>query len=620
MGALERLATALGVQLRYGDAFGVERAVPRETLKGICDALGFRAETEAQAEQALRDLPPAPPSEAGEIGRAWQPPQFDDGARAWLAGTQLYAVRGQSNWGMGDFGDLKWLLGAAARVGAAGIGVNPLHALFPAEPERASPYSPSSRLYLNPLYLDLGAIEDMNDCGPAQQLIHTQDAQAQIGASRAARLVDYAGVAALKWRLLALLHGRFASSAEAGAETSRLAAFDDYRRREGAALRQFATFEVLRETLSREDPAQAYWRRWPAALRRPDSPAVADFAGQHRGQVEFREYLQWQADQQLAACAAHARSAGMAIGIYADLAVGVDGGGADAWLMQDALVPGFSMGAPPDPWSREGQDWGFPPFNPMALVAGGFDVFTRMLCANMRHAGAVRIDHILGLMRGFWVPHGGTPADGAYVRYPFADLLRVLVAESHRQSCMVIGEDLGSVPEGLRPALRAANVHSSPLLYFEQEHGRYRPPSAYPLEGAVSVTNHDLPTFAGWWIGADIELRARIQKMPAEDREHAMAERFADRARLVEALHEQGFAVERDEPPTVSVHRFIARTNCRLAVVQLDDVIEEADQINLPGTDREHPNWRRKLHLDRSAIMADRRMSGIAAAMAEEKR
>ncbi len=621
MDAVERLAQRLGVELRYGDAFGVERLVPRETLRRVCDALGYRAETDAQARAALRHLEQSPPvasRAAEEAARAYQPPPFDDGARAWLLSTQLYAVRSRWNWGMGDFGDLGRLLEAAARLGAAGVGVNPLHALFPDEPERASPYSPSSRLFLNPLYLDPRAIEDAMHCPAADAMMAAPEFRARIAAARDARLVDYAAVAAVKWPLLERLHDRFAAGVEAGTETRRAAEFAAYRRREGAALDAFAVFEVLREELARRDAAFKYWRHWPAEYRRPDSPAVAAFAARHRARVERRVYLQWQADRQLAACADQARASGLPIGLYVDLAVGVDGGGADAWLLQDALVPGFSMGAPPDPWARLGQDWGFPPFNPLSVAAGDDPVFARMLRASMRHAGALRIDHVLGLMRGFWVPHGGTPADGAYVRYPFAALLGLLAAESRRRRCMVIGEDLGTLPEGLRPALRAANVHSSPLLYFEQEDGRFRPPAAYPVEAAAAVTNHDLPTLAGWWSGGDIALRAAVEARRPERR--ALDERLAERARLVEALGAEGLQVERDEVPTVAVHRFLARTPCRLAVVQLDDAIGEQEQTNLPGTDRERPNWRRKLGLDLQAAVADRRLIGIAAAMAAERR
>src|SRR5439155_10493508 len=335
--------------------------------------------------------------------RAYLPDGLAGEGKAWGLAAQLYALRQPGNWGIGDFSDLAELLRAAAQLGADAVGVNPLHALFNDEPESASPYSPSSRLFLNPLYLDVTAIPDFAECEAARALIGQRSFARGLQKSRAAVLVDYTAVARLKREILLPLYAHFRTQHLARPSDVRGKAFREFQRGGGAALRQFAIYQALRERQAKAGRG-GDWRSWPADLRQPDTSAVERFAAGHRERVEFFEYLQWQADLQLAGAAATASSRGMAIGIYRDLAVGFDTSGADAWTNQTrsrkvGVALGWSVGAPPDAWNMLGQMWGMPPLSPRALRAAGYAPFIEALRANMRHAGALRIDHILGLKR-----------------------------------------------------------------------------------------------------------------------------------------------------------------------------------------------------------------------------
>ena len=603
MSALTELAHRLGVETAYTDGLGQHHEVSPQALNAILATFGYVDASEAKAEEALRSLgreervTPQPPP------KAYEPPELSGGQRVWVMAVQLYTVRSARNWGIGDFTDLRDLVAYAARMGAAGVALNPLHALFMDDPDRASPYAPNSRLFLNALYIDPEAVPDF--------AVAAMPARDRLAAQRRADLIDYAGVASAKRAAFETMYAQFREHASAGRRT----AFDAYREREGPALRHSATYEALRETMAARDPELAYWRRWPEEYRRPDAAGIAAFAAEHRARIEFFEYLQWIADAQLAEAAHIARSARMPIGLYRDLAVGIDDGGADGWMYQDLLAQGFDAGAPPDPWSELGQCWGFPPVNPRALRADKYRMLSSVLRANMRHAGALRIDHILGLVRLFWIPPGGVPADGVYVRYPFEELVGVIAAESQEHRCLVVGEDLGSVPEGLRPALHAAGIHTSAVLYFERNDTGFLPPSEYPVQAAASVTTHDLPTFMGWWEGRDIAARLALGRIGDQDAQRAFEERARQRDELLAAFAREGISGE----PLVAVHRLLARTPSRVVSVQLADIMGDTEQVNLPGTHREYPNWRRKLPQMLDDAFAGRRMGDVAAAIAAER-
>jgi 4-alpha-glucanotransferase len=472
--------------------------------------------------------------------RCYLPAELGPGARSWGLSCQLYGLRSKRNWGIGDFSDLATLARAAGACGAAAVGINPLHALFAAEPQHVSPYSPSSRSQLHYLYIDVTAVPSFGEDEAVRELMQSQWFGATHWAARSAALIDYGAVAACKRPVLEALFRRFRSrelGADGTAKTNLGHAFRDFQRRGGQSLADFAVFEALHENYARED-AHFSWRSWPAAMRDPRSPQVAEFASAHCNRVEFFQYLQWEADRQLGAAMAAPREAGLSIGLYRDLAVGADPNGAEAWADQELIAPGASIGAPPDALSRGGQNWGLAPVNPLVLRRQGFAPFVASLRANMRHAGMLRIDHVMSLKRLYWIPSGMEAKAGTYVNYPFDDLLRLLALESQRQACAVVGEDLGTVPEGFRETMRAANALSYRILVFERrKDGEFVPPAEYPPLAAASAATHDIATLKGFWLGGDIAWRQRLELYP-DRRAWAteVAERNRDRRLLLEAL------------------------------------------------------------------------------------
>jgi len=543
--------------------------------------------------------------------RAWNPWRSTR-ERLWGIAVQLYAVRSNRNWGIGDFTDLTGLLERAAAAGASAVGINPLHALFPDEPERISPYSPSTRLYRNPLYLDIEAISDFAASPEARALVASDEFQRRLDALRASDTVAYVDVAQLKFPLLRLLHAAFGRTAS----PARRRAFTRYRTRQGRALHRLATYERLRELRSAEDLSQRDWRNWPVELQDPDSPAVAAFAEREADAIRFSEYLQWQIDEQLGACLRRARELRMPIGLYADLAVGVDAGGAEAWWNQKVVVQGLTVGAPPDLLNTQGQSWGLPLFSPVALAEQAFEPFIAVLRANMRHAGAIRIDHVLGLMRLWCIPDGHPPGDGAYLTYPIADLIAIVALESRRQRCVVIGEDLGTLPPGLGDILAASGILSYRVLYFEREGTAFHPAADYKPAALITIGTHDLPPLARWWHGDDLALRARLGSLTAEGLEPERQQRLRDRAGLARWA---GLDHAGDAPPVVAIHRTLARAPSRILMVQLEDMIPEAPQMNVPGTIDEYPNWQPRLGADFATLFGDRQVLSTLEAIAGER-
>ena len=554
--------------------------------------------------------------------RAFMPKLLEQGAGIWGLAVQLYSLRSGADWGIGDFACLLDAVRRAAAAGAGALGLNPLHALALDEPERASPYAPSSRAYLNPLYIAIDAVPDFAECEEAQAHTRARDFADARARLRAADLVDYRGVAALKLPLLALLHASFEARHRAR-RTARGRDFEAFLEAEGEHLRRFCVFQALREARGRDDPAQRDWRNWPSPLRDPGSADVAAFAAANRHRIAFFEYCEWIARGQLAACAVAAREAGMMLGLYGDLAVGVDASSGDAWAAQDEIVAGWSLGAPPDDWNRLGQNWGLAPFNPSALRRKAYRAFIDLVRHNMHGVGALRIDHILGLWRGFWIRQGRSAAEGAYVRYPFADLVAILALESQRARCVVIGEDLGTVPPGLREALAAAGILSYRLLYFEHRDDGQRARAAdYPRLALVAVGTHDLPPLAGFWRGADIEVRRALGQFANDDEANQERWRRGEaRAAFAALWREAGLEADSGaaEPPAEAAYRFLARTPGRIVMVQVEDALGLADQVNIPGTVDEYPNWRRRLPVTVEALFGDPRVCALAAALNAER-
>jgi (1->4)-alpha-D-glucan 1-alpha-D-glucosylmutase len=552
--------------------------------------------------------------------------------RVWGPAVCAWALRSRRNWGIGDYTDLRALVELAARSGAAFVGVTPLHALFPHDPEHASPYSPTSRRLLNVMLLDPEAVPDFAECEPARALVGSPDFQARLRMLRAAERVDYRAVAELKFPVLERLYAHFRDRHLARA-SPRAQAFRAFQAAGGEALRAGSLFCALQEHLFRENPAAWGWRAWPAPYRDPRSEAVAAFAREHAQRIEYHDYLQWNAELQLEAVGRRSLELGLGVGLYRDLAVGVDAAGAEAWTGRELYAQGATVGAPPDAFNLKGQNWGMPAPIPERMREEGYASFVALLRANMRHAGALRIDHVMGLARLYWIPEGEPPERGAYVSYPFEDLLGIVALESERNRCLVVGEDLGTLPEGLRERLAGAGVFSCRLLYFERdEGGAFRRPRDYPAQALAAASTHDLPTLRAFWLGRDLDTRAALGLFPSEaERQRQIAERAQDRARLLVALEAEGLlpagvCVQPVSVPdmtpelALAVHRFLARAPSRLLAVQPEDVFGQTDQPNLPATTCEqHPNWRHRIALELEGWEADERFRALAAALAAER-
>lgn len=532
--------------------------------------------------------------------RCHQPSALESNARVWGFTLQLHGLRSNRNWGIGDFTDLADFVGRAARQGADVVGLNPLHALFPHNPAHASPYSPSSRAQLNVLYIDVEAVKDYAACAEARERVRSADFQSTLDSLRSETLVDHAGVAAAKHEVLELLYRHFCGRDGADPEVR---AFSRFREDGGAALRQHALFEALQSHFHAADSNVWGWPMWPEAFRDPDSPATKRFESEHAERVGYFEYLQWQAARQLEAVGARCAALGMGLGLYLDLAVSVDRAGSDAWRHRNSFALDARVGAPPDAFNLEGQDWGLPPLRPDRLRESQYSAFIEALRANMRGAGAIRIDHVMILMRLFWIPAHGSPRDGAYVLYPVDELFAILALESQRHRCLVIGEDLGTVPDTMRENLHRFGVLSYRLLYFERQHdGSFRAPQDYPREAVAAVSTHDLPTLAGWWTARDLQVRSDLGLFAdAGNFEHQLRERGDERRLLIEAMrrqaHDAGLDPAKtllDAGDTAAIHGFLAGAPSKVMMVQLEDALGEVEQPNLPGTTIQHPNWRRK--------------------------
>lgn len=395
--------------------------------------------------------------------RCYEPPALRAGQRLWGSTVQLYTLRSSRNWGIGDFGDLAQMIAGVAKLGGAFVGINPLHALYPALPDWASPYSPSSRRWLNIIYIDVGGLDDFLQSEPAQQWWRQPETGQRLQALRADDYVNYAQVMQLKLMALRYAWTQFQRRGEGCPERRSLAEFVAAG---GDSLYQQATFDALQLQQVAGGCGGPGWRAWPAEYQQVGSAALARFRQQHQDEIAFFSYLQWLAARQLEGCYRLSQRLGMPVGIYRDLAVGVGEGGVETWADPLLYCLSASVGAPPDRLCPQGQNWQLPPQDPNVLYARGYQPFIDMLRANMRYYGALRLDHVMALMRLWWVPQGYGSAHGAYVRYPVEDLLAVLALESQRQRCMVIGEDLGTVPEDIVEKLRSAGVYSYKVLFF----------------------------------------------------------------------------------------------------------------------------------------------------------
>ena len=661
---IRRLARAAGLAETWTDAGGVPQQVSLESLRRILDALGLPAVTPADIEDSHRRLAPQgglPPMVTMQAGSRLTLPRqgaarglltYEDGGSAslrfsiradrlvgpvidrigyhlleiadhqltiavapkrcvtieeraqgkkiWGVAAQIYGLRRAGDGGIGDAKAVRDLAVAAAGQGADAVALSPVHSLFAADPGRYGPYSPSSRLFFNPLFADPEIV-----FGPERVAAHRDE---ELTFEQAV-LIDWPLAAAAKLVLLRRLFDDFEShDAANGTDLSK--DFDGFVSKGGELLQGHALFEVLHAKWLGSEPAKGYWRDWPDAFRKgltSDDPEMASYRSSEGSTLRFHLFLQWLAARSFEAAQEAAVGAGMKIGLISDLAIGMDRAGSHAWSRQSDLLLGLGIGAPPDEFNRQGQDWGLSGFSPHALLSTGFEPFLSTVRAAMGHAGGVRIDHIMGLQRLWLVPEGAPPSEGAYLTYPLDDLLRLLALESHRHNAVVIGEDLGTVPRGFRRRLSEAGIAGMDVMWFERNRGGFRTPLRWRRDAVSMTTTHDLPTVAGWWRGADIEVRGELGLSGPNEAE----DRQRDRRRLWLAFTAAGVA-EGAPPPAESPDAavdaalgFVASSPAPLMLAPLEDILGLAEQPNLPGTIDQHPNWRRRLEPPAAKLFDD---------------
>jgi len=619
--ALGRLAAMVGIEPSYLALTGETIHVSNDAKRATLAAMGIPAGDEDAIAASIASHTPIDLGgmEAPEGVACFVPDWLKEG-RAWGIGCQLYGLRSKRNWGIGDFEDLARFAEIAAKAGADFVGVNPLHALFTAAPERSSPFSPSNRLFLNPLYIAVDkapGFAGMKDALVPPEGLHETE------------LIDYRNVGISKIKALLILFRIFQTH---GKKTDHKA-YERFVAERGTPLYLHALFEALSEAMVQLGNGPT-WHGWPEEYAHPGNDAVRAFAEEQQERVAFHTWLQWLADKQLVAAQKRARKAGLRIGFYLDLAVGVSPDGSATWSDRDLIVPTARIGAPPDYFNEAGQDWGLAPLSPAALVERGFEPYREAIDAALRHAGAIRIDHAMSLYRLFWIAEGLSAADGLYVRYPFHAMLKTLGAVSQARHAIVIGEDLGVVPPGFREVMQRTEIQSYRVFFFEKHDDFFAPPVHYPREALACLTTHDLHTLAGWWSGRDIEVRHAIGMVEGVDRFRLREERAHWRRRLLGLLQDQGLLpddmepvlrAEAKAPPdmpeslVVALHAAIARAPARLVVVQAEDLTGAVEQVNIPGTTTEHPNWRRKLTVELEELADSPLFNAITKAMRRER-
>ncbi|MET0534452.1 MAG: 4-alpha-glucanotransferase [Steroidobacter sp.] len=561
--------------------------------------------------------------------QCFEAPAIVAGKRLWGIAVQLYSLRSDDNWGVGDFRDLRSLIRFAAPAGCGIIGLNPLHALMPANPAHISPYSPSNRQFLNVLYVSVEDVPDFLECDPAGKRVRDPDFQAILKELRATRNVDYVRVAAAKFEILSLLYASFRAR-HLAENTPRGAAFRQFQAIQGEPLRLHAIYDALDGHFRLQGPQYWGWPSWPEEYRDPTSSAVQRFSRERAEDVEYFQYLQWLAAEQLGAAQSGARHAGMAIGLYGDVAVGANPAGSETWSNRHLYLQGASVGAPPDALALKGQDWGIPPQDPNELRTQQYEPFIGLVRNMMRYVAALRFDHVMTLYRLWWVPRGLLSKDGTYVRYPLDDLIAILALESQRHHCIVIGEDLGTVPEAMTEAMEHYRAYHYKVLMFEQlPDGTFKPPADYIPSSMAVVTTHDLPTLRGWWEEHDVTLRNELDLYPSEElRLQAHDARVRDRVGLLRALVAAGLWHWNEGEPlppysaalSRAVHSFIGLSSANIALVQIEDLIGMIDPVNVPGTDTEHANWQRKVTATLSDIFSRGDTKDILSAMDAARR
>jgi glycogen operon protein len=565
---IDELAAAAGIHPVWWTIQGEKHDVSIATKRALLKAMGLSITTARDVVESFDQLRRLPLPRAS-TAKCFLSPEIARGAKIFGLAAHVYALRGSAPSALGNFAVLGEFAATVADAGAAFAGINPLHHLFPTDRSRASPYQPSDRRFIDPIYIDVDAIDAPGEASRART-----EAQRAIAALDRLSHVDYVAAWPVIRRVLVAIFNDF-SARKPGVSWQSFMNFCDAN---GEVLHRHAVFECIADEAGSVDQ-----EKWPRTLRHVGSSGVADFAGARQENVLFRKWLQWIADLQLGTQSKRGSP------LYGDLALGTAFDGGEIWADPSAFAMDISLGAPPDPFSAQGQVWNLAPFQPHVLRERALAPYREIVRRNMRHCGMLRIDHVLGLMRQFWVPRGADGSEGAYVSFPLASLMAAVAEESHNAQCMVVGEDLGTVPEGLREGLALSNFLSYRVLWFERDNDRFRPPSAYPYLSLACLGSHDLPTFAGWTQGAHLELDHRLKRNPDEAKQRRDYE--AERLSLSVAFEAAGLD-RRDL--SMAAHQFLARTGSAVALVQVDDLFGEIDQLNVPGTNLEYPNWRRR--------------------------
>ncbi|WP_268796577.1 4-alpha-glucanotransferase [Pseudomonas huanghezhanensis] len=675
---LEMLAAEAGISVDWKDANARPQRVSPEVLRKVLNGLGYAAENDEQITASLKRLEEqtqtktAPPLLTVDHGSnldlaAWFAPgtpfslELEDGStlnakltanaelpalatvgyqqlaiggqhltiavapktsysvamatdaavpRAWGLTVQLYSLRREGDGGFGDTQALEALARSAGERGAAAIAISPVHAMFANNSDSYSPYSPSSRLFLNALYAAPGAILGER---AVRLAIDETGLDQELKRLEALPLIDWPMAAAAKWKLLRSLYSTFVASGHPLHED-----FNSFRHAGGEALINHCRFEALRDQ-SAELGMSDNWHEWPDAFKNPRSKDIDAFAEQHSDLVGFHAFAQWLIARGLERAQTAARSSGMSIGLIGDLAVGADGAGSQAWSRQDELLSSLTVGAPPDILNRSGQSWGISAFSPNGLKRNGFRAFIEMLRANFAHAGGLRIDHVMGLQRLWVVPLGSPANEGAYLNYPLDDMLRLLCLESWKHKAVVLGEDLGTVPEGLHEKLSARAILGMRVLLFEQDNAVFKPIIKWSDDALATSSTHDLPTLKGWLTELDIDWNSRLGLIDSDTEQDWRKGRERERQGLVTALtHNYTLTKPSDDDVIDASIRYLGHTRAPLVLLPMEDALGIEEQSNLPGTIDSHPNWRRRLPGDSGALLhnadAARRLEILAAA------
>ncbi len=551
--------------------------------------------------------------------RCYQPAELAERKKLWGSFIQLYTLKSAHNWGVGDFSDLKDFLQHIQQYGADFVGLNPIHALFPANPEAASPYSPSSRKWLNIIYIDVASLPEFQQSSLAQQWFNSLEVQTKLSKVRSENWINYAEVMALKLQGLALAFDEF----EQNPTALRQQAFADFLAQGGESLQVQATFDALHHHLSQQFDNQWGWDFWDKKYQDYHADAVQQFRQEQAQEVRFYAWLQFCAAQQFAACNEVCKTQKMTIGMYRDLAVGVTNNGAETWNDKALYCLNASVGAPPDILAPQGQNWGLSPMNPHVLKQQAYQPFIELVQANMKDCGALRIDHIMSLLRLWWIPKGDSAANGAYIRYPVDDLIAILALESQRHQSLIIGEDLGTVPKEIVSKLKNAGILSYKIFYFEfDQQGESRRLQDYPYQAMTTLSTHDLPTINGYWRGYDFELGQRFGVYPNPNvLAMLQQDRVNAKSKIIKRLQENGVEIEAGVDESLSskvtlkfnhqLQSYVAGVSSALFGLQPEDWLDMSEPVNIPGTSTEYANWRRRLSQDVENIFADKSVQAL---------